>query len=607
MLLAVITVSTVAVSAAGILSIAVSKSSMNVGDTVVITVYSDNESGQAVNSTMKVTYDSTMLEYVSSSATSATGGGGSVSATGSEIEYTFKAVGGGTAAIQASAEGMTAAGVKIQVSGAAAASSESSSTSTSTDDSTSAESSASASENTGEAQTAETVEEQPEASADNSAEIPQNTGGLELVDSVNANVIETTGVQVTIADTVYEISASLSESDIPEGFSVVEILYGDGTVTGVNNATGSISMFYMVNTTNSSDQGFFVYDSASQSFYPFVRVMAGNTKVQIIKAPEAKVSEGGYNEGVIGISGKSVYGYTAGDSSTFYSLYTVDVSGSEGWYQYDSDQFTIQRQNNATVSSESGSSIDDDTYNALTEKYNTLNEKYSNQKNNTIKVVGAFVFVLAVLIIVIINLLLKIKDIRDEYEEDFDDDDDEDEETDSKRGFVEEQFKKQEVRNSSPVQASKRTTAPVTNRATAPVASQPVSPIEEKPDVSAQSLEESILAEAFKEIKQDEKATAKNVADIEDDFDEDEFEDEKPSKRKGLFGRFSSKKDEEEEDFYNDYLDDDDYGASEEKRDSISVRETVMRKNEETLLGKKEKTPEFKASEDDDDLEFLDL
>ncbi|MCR5272915.1 MAG: hypothetical protein K6E13_08030, partial [Lachnospiraceae bacterium] len=243
---------TVRVDAAGILSIAVSKSSMNVGDTVVITVYSDDESGQAVNSSMTITYDSSMLEYVSSSASSASGGGGTVTASGSEIEYTFKAVGGGTAAITASADSMTAAGVKLQVSGTSTQTSET----TSTDNETTADS-------TSETDTAESAQTENNTAEADTAESGETAvaSGLALVDDINAQVTETTGIQVTVNDTVYEISSSLSETDIPEGFSVVEILYGETSATGVNNATGSVSMFYLVNTQDNSDQGFYVYDA----------------------------------------------------------------------------------------------------------------------------------------------------------------------------------------------------------------------------------------------------------------------------------------------------------------------------------------------------------
>ncbi|MCR5468693.1 MAG: hypothetical protein K6F37_07020 [Lachnospiraceae bacterium] len=378
LLTAMVVASSATVWAEGLLSIAVSKSSMNVGDIVVITVYSDDANGQATNSTMKVTYDSSMLEYVSSSASSASGGGGAVTATGSEIEYTFKAVGSGTAAIQATAEAMTAAGVKIQVAGSSTSTATTNDTTTTTDTSTTGTTSEStstdttANDTTTDATTG-TTENTGDTDTATTTQTSSNTGsGLALADDVNAGVTETTGIQISLNDTIYEVSDAFSESDIPEGFTAVEILYGDGSVSGINNATGSISMFYLVNTTNNADQGFYVYDSTSDSFYPFVRVYAGNTKVQIIKA-DSTANTSGYTEGVSEVSGKAVYSYS-GEDSTFSYFYCADVSGNTSWYQFDAEQQTIQRAGVST-SRETSSVVDYDTYNALKEKYNTLSEQ----------------------------------------------------------------------------------------------------------------------------------------------------------------------------------------------------------------------------------------
>lgn len=110
---------TVTAKAAGALTIAVSSQNVRVGDTVTVTVYAAGANNEEVTADMTVNYDSSVLQYSNSSVSGAAGGGGSVTARGSEVEITFKAIGAGTASVSAAAPTVTGAGVKITASGAA--------------------------------------------------------------------------------------------------------------------------------------------------------------------------------------------------------------------------------------------------------------------------------------------------------------------------------------------------------------------------------------------------------------------------------------------------------------------------------------------------------
>jgi len=107
--------------AAGTLSIAVSSSTVSAGDTVTVTVYVADANGASATSDMTITYDSSKLEYVSASGTGASGGGGTVKATGSEVSVKFKAVSSGDAYVKAEGAAVTAAGAHIMVSGSSSA------------------------------------------------------------------------------------------------------------------------------------------------------------------------------------------------------------------------------------------------------------------------------------------------------------------------------------------------------------------------------------------------------------------------------------------------------------------------------------------------------
>lgn len=109
-----------AARAAGALTIALSSSDAKVGDTVTVTVYAAGADNEAVIADLNLTYDAAKLEYVSSSAKGATGGGGTVKASGSDISIRFKAIASGDAYVKAEGAALTAAGAHIAVSGSSA-------------------------------------------------------------------------------------------------------------------------------------------------------------------------------------------------------------------------------------------------------------------------------------------------------------------------------------------------------------------------------------------------------------------------------------------------------------------------------------------------------
>ena len=105
---------------AGTLTIAVSSGTVKSGDTVTVTVYAVGANQTEVTADMNITYDSSKLEYVSSSASNASGGGGTVKASASDLTIKFKAIGSGDAYVKAEGPTLTAAGAHIMVSGSAA-------------------------------------------------------------------------------------------------------------------------------------------------------------------------------------------------------------------------------------------------------------------------------------------------------------------------------------------------------------------------------------------------------------------------------------------------------------------------------------------------------
>lgn len=89
-------------AAGGTTSVSVSSGNVNIGDTVTVTVKASGPSGEQTVATMTLSYDASVLEFVSCDMTTYGGGGGSVIATGESYTVTLKAIAAGSSAISVS-------------------------------------------------------------------------------------------------------------------------------------------------------------------------------------------------------------------------------------------------------------------------------------------------------------------------------------------------------------------------------------------------------------------------------------------------------------------------------------------------------------------------
>lgn len=89
-------------AASGKTTIAVSASSLNIGQTVTVTAKAFSASGDSAYANMVLTYDAGILEFVSCNATYG-GGGGSISVASDSFSVTLKAISAGKASISLSA------------------------------------------------------------------------------------------------------------------------------------------------------------------------------------------------------------------------------------------------------------------------------------------------------------------------------------------------------------------------------------------------------------------------------------------------------------------------------------------------------------------------
>lgn len=366
--------------AAGMLSIAVSSGTVKSGDTVTVTIYAADSNNAAVGVDMSVTYDTSKLEYVSSSASNASGGGGTVKASGSSVDIKFKAVGSGDAYVKAESATLTAAGTHITVSGTAtdtaddnAAKSGDNSLSSLTLSSGTLSPAFKGSVTEYTAQVGSNVNEitVTPVTSNSKATVESITGNKDLKEGTNVISVVvkaengttatykitvtkgaassgdvgtdqpaedqpegntgdtdtqyTSGDSIIIDGTAYKISEGFTDDQIPEGFKRAPFEYKGSPYEGIVFEDGHLGMYYMVN--DAGEGRFFVYDADRDKFYPYVRLSSGDHFIILMVVPNAVIPPDNYEETTLTIgdvSGIMAYQYTGGEDAEIVKVETEE-------------------------------------------------------------------------------------------------------------------------------------------------------------------------------------------------------------------------------------------------------------------------------------------
>lgn len=377
--------------AAGTLSIALSSSDAKVGDTVTVTVYAAGADNAEVTADMNITYDTSKLEYVSSSSSNASGGGGTVKVSGSDVSLKFKAVGSGDAYVKAEGATLTAAGAHISVSGTASSEENAQGEAKSGDNSLSSLTisngtlspafKGSVTEYTAEVGSDVSEIQVSPVLSNSKAEVVSVTGNQGLKAGKNVITIlvrAENGTEASYKITVtkgegaasdpnqdqaapsdgtdgqgqegtnapadpsgtgmieidgvsYSISDEFSDADIPAGFSRANFEYKGTPHVGVIFDAGHVGMYYMAS--EAGDKKFFIYDSDRDRFYPYVRLSSGEHFIILMVVPNGVIPPDNYEEATLAIGDVSnipAYQYVGGEDTEIVKLETEDGEVTEG-------------------------------------------------------------------------------------------------------------------------------------------------------------------------------------------------------------------------------------------------------------------------------------
>lgn len=437
-------------------TIAVSSSTINIGDKITVTGKAKTSGGSTAYATMTLSYDSSILELVSCTTTYG-GGGGTVSVSVDTFSVTFKAIAAGKAKLSISAadgvdfssgeelESVEGCSTSVTVNNKASDEEVKDSESNKNNDADKKDDSKA--ENTsGEANT-----EAAKLSADNSLKVltispgtlsPAFKGSTTKYSATVANDVTTIAVSAIPVNEKATVESVTGNTNLSIGVNQIQIV-----VKAENGTTAT----YKIDITREAEAGAVIENTnTSEEKEPEETETAESTETESTEdtetteaeeVPTFSVNENSYVTAVLPPEGEALPSsyvqteitlengvtFTAFQETSsedgvteFYLFYGINAAGTGSWYRYDSVEGTYQR----TTVSAGEEEMDEADEKYLQSNYNSLLEKYKSEKDFIRNVIAVVVFVGAILVIVVINMALYIRRMKqDEEDDDFDDKD----------------------------------------------------------------------------------------------------------------------------------------------------------------------------------------
>lgn len=277
----------------GTTSIAVSGSSMEVGDTLTVTVQ------PSADGTIRLRYNGSVLRLTDCDASGYTTAGSEVTYTGGAATMTFEAIGSGSSGLIVSSDTLTGSSTTVQVTDPATTTSE-----------------------------------------------PQESSGTQT----GGTATQTEG-QFTIDGVAYVASERYSSSEIPAGFHTVQLEIQGSTYRELSN--GQIILVYLKPASNIQGSGtFYIYNEEDQSVSPMTLI--GTMQDYVITLEPAEIPAK-LSAATVTIGDHQINAYAAAENTdNFYYLYGIDENGTEQWYQYDAGDGSLQRANMELLAADTG-------------------------------------------------------------------------------------------------------------------------------------------------------------------------------------------------------------------------------------------------------------
>ncbi len=150
--------------------------------------------------------------------------------------------------------------------------------------------------------------------------------------------------RVTVGEEVRYIAADLKDVPLPTGYETVELTVNDVKFPSVQDKSRAIVLLYLLTETKDAGE-FFVYDTGSMTFAPFASTeVAAGTYAFLTPDNSVTVPEG-FTQTFITVKEKTVvaWSFPGEDMTDYYLVYALSPTGHTGLYRYDSVEGTFMR------------------------------------------------------------------------------------------------------------------------------------------------------------------------------------------------------------------------------------------------------------------------
>ena len=169
--------------------------------------------------------------------------------------------------------------------------------------------------------------------------VTKTEGGAEAGGAVAAG-----DLTVVIDEAQYSVAHSFDVTTLPEGFEGFTYNYKGQDIMAGKGIQKDLLLLCLV---NGDGQGaFFIYDEAVDAFFPYMEVSTSPKSVIVLQPDESVTVPAGFTAGIMNLpGGGQVEGWVpAGEENPKYMIfYGMNWNGTKDFYRYDLEENTIQR------------------------------------------------------------------------------------------------------------------------------------------------------------------------------------------------------------------------------------------------------------------------
>ena len=223
--------------------------------------------------------------------------------------------------------------------------------------------------------------------------------------------------KIIIGSKEYSIVNYTEESDIPEGYEIIDYNY-NGTVVKALKGLGTEIVLIGL-TADGANVEHFIYFEANNQFYKFALIGVKSAQYVILEMPSQIENVNIPSEYIlssIDINGNAVDVYEI-PNTNICLVYAMNWNGEEGLYYYDKDNHTMMSY--FAITSTDGSQVSGGVSVSPED-----NDKVDDLKKTLRIVVIIAIIIFLVMLAVVVGLMISNKNGEDEFEEEFTEDED---------------------------------------------------------------------------------------------------------------------------------------------------------------------------------------